>query len=119
VAAAAQAVVQTTNVGVDDVRVVCRQHFFDSEYVWRIRVPAEKVDLIASELGLVETPLATVPPLFWRVFPRSWFRATSEDREFFATSQFPDNSRGPDGEHYFVMYDGKSQLMFVWYKFNF
>jgi hypothetical protein len=38
---------------------------------------------------------------------------------YFSTVGFPADSRGPDADHSFTIYDSQNQKLYVWYKFNF
>jgi hypothetical protein len=107
---------QTDTLG---VKVSCLRNFLDSEYVWRQQFPYEKLpDLVASgEFESIER--GAVTPNFFAAFPYHWRPAMGPNCEFYATTEFDPDGRGPDGEHFYLMHDRDRGLLYVWYKDNF
>lgn len=93
--------------------------FIDSEYVWRIDLPSTLRDTFVTDHRLVAVDTANVPAAFFEAFPRRWRLSHTSECEYFATPGFPATGRGPDGDHYFMMYDRKLERMYVWLKSNF
>lgn len=100
-------------------RVACIGSFIDSEYAWRLPVPPDALPAIVADLGLKPVPAQKVPPAFRQAFP-SWWRPKRDPRcRYFATPGFPAGGRGPDGEHYFLMFHPGQNCIYVWHKSNF
>lgn len=91
--------------------------FIDHEWLWRIDANPDSVALVVSSLKLQSTN--AVPPQFWRMPPHYWPRSMPPGSEAFQSSAFSANSRGPDGEHYFLVHDKSQDKAFVWLKSNF
>src|SRR5574341_93581 len=91
--------------------------FIDHEWLWRIDAKPDAVGLVVSGLGLRSTD--AVPPQFWRMPPHYWPRSMPPSAEAFHSSAFSTDSRGPDGEHYFLVHDKTQDRAFVWLKSNF
>ncbi len=102
-----------------EARITGLGEFIDSAYVWRLTVSPEQVDRIVAEYQLEEVAPENVPGTFWSVFPFLWRPEHSVGSRYYATSGFPAEGRGPDGEYWFAMYDSKNEVLYVWYKFNF
>lgn len=108
-----------TNAELADVKVAGLGSFIDSEHVWRMSVPPAELQTVVANYGLTSISASKVPSSFWRVFPWRWGPSRDAHKEFYSTPGFPADSRGPDGEYHFVMYDSSNQWLFVWHKFNF
>ena len=107
------------NAGAANAKVAGLGSFLDSEHVWRLSLSADELNTVTAEFGLLPVSADSVPPSFWQAFPRSWRPAHEQESRYFSTPNFPAQSRGPDGDHYFTMYDPGSEWMYVWHKFNF
>jgi hypothetical protein len=51
--------------------------------------------------------------------PHYWLRSMPFSGEAFQSPMFQADSRGPDGEHYFLIHDKARNRAFIWYRFNF
>jgi hypothetical protein len=91
--------------------------FIDHEWLWRIDAKPDVVALVVSGLDLQRTN--AVPRQFWQMPPHYWPRSMSAGAEAFQSSSFSASSRGPDGDHYFLLYDKTRERAFVWLKSNF
>lgn len=91
--------------------------FIDREWLWRIDGPPDLVTRIVTALHLRRAD--RVPPMFWRMPPHYWPRSQAARGEAFESAAFPADGRGPDGPHYFLMYDPGRARAFVWFKNNF
>ena len=91
--------------------------FIDHAWLWRIDAKPDIVALVVSSLRLQSTN--AVPPQFWRMPPYYWPRAMPPDGEAFQSLAFSADSRGPDGEHYFLVHDKTQDRAFIWLKSNF
>ena len=91
--------------------------FIDHEWLWRIDAPPELVARAVSGLGL--EPAGAVPPRFWRMPPHYWPRAMPGGGKAFRSPRFPDEGRGGDGEHFFLVHDRRQGRVFVWLRSNF
>jgi hypothetical protein len=111
--------VKIAGVSPSDVKADCIYSFFDSEYVWRLRITPSKLDEVTSEFQLCEIGTSKVPRQFLRAFPIWWRPGRGESDRYLSTPDFPVRGRGPDGDHYFAMYDVHNQFLYVWYKLGF
>lgn len=102
-----------------DVKVSCLESFIDSEYVWRQPFPYEKLPELVANGAFESIEPAAVSPNFFAAFPYLWRPAMGPNCEFYATTEFDPDGRGPDGEHYYLMHDRDRGLLYVWYKDNF
>jgi len=91
--------------------------FIDHEWLWRIDATPDVVARVVSGLTLRETN--AVPAQFWRMPPHYWPRSMPPGGEAFQSSAFSADSRGPDGQHYFLVHDKTQGRAFVWLKSNF
>jgi hypothetical protein len=91
--------------------------FIDHQWLWRIDAMPDVVALVVSGLGLRSTN--AVPQRFWRMPPHYWPRAMPVSGEAFQSPAFSADSRGPDGSHYFLLYDKAHGSAYVWVKSNF
>ena len=91
--------------------------FIDHEWLWRIDATPEAMALVVSGLGLHSTN--AVPRDFWRMPPHYWPRAMPAGGVAFQSSMFSEDTRGPDGAHYFLVHDKTQSRAFVWVKDNF
>lgn len=91
--------------------------FIDHEWLWRIDAKPDVVARVVSGLGLRSTD--AVPARFWRMPPHYWPRSMPPGAEAFHSSTFSADTRGPDGEHYFLVHDKTQDRAFVWLKSNF
>ena len=94
-----------------------RGGFIDHEWLWRIDATPEAMALVVSGLGLHSTN--AVPRDFWRMPPHYWPRAMPAGGVAFQSSMFSEDTRGPDGAHYFLVHDKTQSRAFVWVKDNF
>jgi len=92
--------------------------FMRREYVWRVSLSREQLDLVTASLQLVPFTDDQVPEDFKSVFPSWWRPHHSEHSLYFATRHFPSQRPLLDGSYYFTMYDPQSQHFYVWYIFN-
>lgn len=102
-----------------DAKITGLGSFIDTEHVWRLTLSSDQLDRLIADYGLVPVTSDTVPQSFWRAFPGSWRPGHNEHSRYLSTPNFPAQSRGPDGDHCFTMYDSQNQRFYVWYKFNF
>ena len=91
--------------------------FIDHEWLWRVSAGPEAITILVGRLGLQRT--SAVPPSFWQMPPRYWPRSMPVGAEAFQTAEFHADTRGPDGQHYFLLHDKGRQTAFVWFKNNF
>jgi hypothetical protein len=91
--------------------------FIDRQWLWRIDAKPEIVSLLVSHLGLQRTTV--VSPGFWRMPPYYWPRSLPGDAEVFQSPGFSADSRGQDGEYYFLVHDKAQNRAFLWLKSNF
>ena len=110
---------EISGADISDCKIFGLGSFIDQEHVWRISLSPEQVDRVIKDYGLVEVADQSVPRSFLSRFPYHWRPQRNNHSRFLATPSFPAQGRGPDGEHYFTMYDAKNQHLYVWYKFNF
>jgi hypothetical protein len=89
--------------------------FLDMELLWRIDASPEVLEAIASKLGMVSSD--TAPGRFWRMPPYYWPRSLPAGARLYSTPSFPADTRGSDGDHYFMLVERNRGL--VWVKNNF
>jgi hypothetical protein len=94
-------------------------NFIDSEHLWRIEAKPELLPLLVDAFDLRELPVADVPTRFWTQPPYWWQPSRSADARAFITPSFLAGSRGPDGDHYLMLYDPHDQVLYAWVKHNF
>jgi len=91
--------------------------FLDSEELWRVDAPSGAIEGFAGKLGMAPTTAA--PDVFWHLPPYYWPRRLPVGGRLYTTPNFPADSRGPDGNHYFMLLDPNRRQAFVWAKINF
>lgn len=91
--------------------------FVDSEYLWRIDGSPEVIAAVIAELGLKES--RSIPASFWKMPPYYWPRRLSDSATPYRSANFVDDGRGPDGPHFFLLHDTKSNRAYVWFRDNF
>jgi hypothetical protein len=114
-----QQMARLANGNVSDAKVYNLGGFMDTEHVWRQTLSAEQVDRIFPEYRLQPVPVDKVPRTFWKSFPYWWRPRADANCRYWSTADFPATERGPDGNHYFAMYDSQKQWFYVWLKSNF
>jgi hypothetical protein len=102
-----------------NVKMSSLGRFIDEEYVWRQPFISSKLPDLADKFQLTEIPPQDVSPEFFEVFPYLWRPSFGPNCTFYATQGFDTVSRGNDGEHYYIMFDPDTQMLYVWYKDNF
>lgn len=102
-----------------EVKIYCLGGFIDSDYVWRMPADDGDVKRVVADYGLLPVSSEEVPGTFRGLFPMRWHPRHRSDSQYFATASFPAFDRGPDGDHFFAMYDPTNQWLYVWYKSNF
>ncbi len=102
-----------------DSKVVGLGGFLDSAHAWRLSLDPVGLDAIAAKFELHPLPAGNAPSSFWEAFPRWWRPSHEQDCRYLSTLDFPAQSRGEDGYHYFAMYDPRNEWLYVWHKFNF
>ncbi|QDT67674.1 hypothetical protein MalM25_05750 [Planctomycetes bacterium MalM25] len=97
-----------------------RDFFLDEEYLWRLDIKPDQLELVIDELDLesIDWELPT-PEMFERRQPTWWRSDTDEDAQMFISSFFSLHDRGNDGEHFFAVYNKESGALRVWHKSNF
>jgi hypothetical protein len=111
--------VEVSGVAAREIKVAGVGGWLDREYVWRLPMASDELEAIAAEYELEEVSARDTPGCFWRIFPpwwRPWHRPSSR---YLSTRDFPSVQRGPDGEHFFAMYDPGAERLYVWCKSNF
>lgn len=91
--------------------------FIDSEYLWRVDADEETINLLADGLKLQSA--ASIPDDFLRMPPHYWPRTFDSTWKTFSSPGFRADTRGGDGQFYFMLIDGSRHTAFVWYKDNF
>ena len=91
--------------------------FFDRELLWRIDADSEAIAQLIRQLDLKST--STVPKEFWQQPPYYWPQSTPANGKAFQSSDFSADTRGKDGNHYFLVYDEAQNQAYVWVKRNF
>lgn len=91
--------------------------FIDREYLWRIDGSPAAIAAVIEELEMEET--GTVPVSFWKMPPYYWPRQLSDGAKPYRSAYFFDDGRGPDGPHFFLLHDTKSNRAYVWFRDNF
>jgi hypothetical protein len=110
---------QAAGARVQDIKVECIDSaYLDSEYLWRMTVPADRLEQVVSACDMKELKPGKVPPEFWNAF-RLWRLPPDQKTRWFATPNFPARERGEDGEHSVGRYSPADGSFFVWHKFNF
>lgn len=95
-------------------------NFIDTEHLWRVEVKPALMKRLIENLELKELPGPdAVPGDFWRLTPHWWDPPRDRTGRYFRTSEFPTQSRGPDGVFYLMAYDEAHSLLHVWHKNNF
>lgn len=94
-----------------------RGGFLDDEYLWCIEAKPEVIERIIGHLEL--QPANDIPGGFLRMPPHYWPRTVSADSATYRSEDFPTYGRGPDGDHYFMLFDRSRDKAFVWLKANF
>ncbi|MBY0402022.1 hypothetical protein K2X89_17140 [Myxococcota bacterium] len=90
--------------------------FLDRESLWRIAAEEAVLDVLVERLAL--EPVSEAPAAFFAMPPRAWPRALPSAGQAYASPGFRSGSRGPDGEHFFLVRDRNGHA-FVWVKSNF
>ncbi len=111
--------VNTANAETKGAKIAGLGSFIDTEHVWRLTLSSDQLDRVVSEYGLVPVAADDVPQSFWQAFPRWWGPTHNKHCRYLSTPNFPVQSRGPDGDHCFTVYDSQTRRFYVWYKFNF
>jgi hypothetical protein len=91
--------------------------FIDHEWLWRIDANQEIIKIVIENLKLQKTN--TVSPRFWQMPPHYWPRSMTAGAEAFQSTTFSSESRGFDGNHFFLVHDRTQDKAFVWFKSNF
>jgi hypothetical protein len=91
--------------------------FIDREYIWRLDGPPDAISSVIKHLEMQESE--TIPKAFWRMRPYYWPRMLTDGMKPYRSSDFNDDYRGSDGEHFFLLHDTKANRAFVWFRDNF
>jgi hypothetical protein len=93
-------------------------NFIDRQHLWRVQMSPELIPILVKKFGLIEVDSADeVPKEFWQQQPY-WWRPSRSGR-FFISPGFQADRRGADGDHFLMMYDESTSVIYVWYKNNF
>lgn len=90
--------------------------FIDRESLWRIETDSETVVRLVEQLELVRVD--EIPAAFFHQPPRDWFHAFPTGGEAYASEGFRAEERGPDGDQFFLVHDGRGRAC-LWLKSNF
>ncbi len=91
--------------------------FLDHDWLWRIEAGPDVMALLVQSWDA--RPTDDVPAGFWRMSPHYWPHTMPVGAKAYRSSRFPDEGRGPDGNHYLVVHDEARREAFVWFKANF
>jgi len=110
---------EVADADTSDAKISGLGSFIDTEHVWRLTLSSDQIDRVIADYGLTPVRAENVPQSFWRAFPGWWRPTHNKYSRYLSTPNFPAQSRGPDGDHCFTMFDPKNERFYVWYKFNF
>jgi hypothetical protein len=109
-------------IAIEDVKVYCLCQGFDPEYVWRMRASRGLLDLLRSRWELSPTP----PPdrgafcgkssLSGDATPDWCLPKKDAETQFYASKRL---LQGEKGDLFRVAVDGKHEIVFVHYHYNF
>jgi hypothetical protein len=114
-----ESMAKTAGADTSDIKAACLGRFIDAEYAWRMQMPPNRLEAVALEFQLSDVAAGGVPADFWKAFPFWWRPVRSGTNRYLSTAGFPAPNRGPDGEHYFALYDAPNEMLYVWCKSNF
>ena len=104
---------------VSDLRAYVLGGFVDRWYLARFFTRPGALAAIAARGGLVEIPVATIPPSVLDQPPGWWHPPVDATTRVYATAGFPYEGRGPDGDHYLFIEHGQTNRVYVMFKSNF
>jgi hypothetical protein len=87
--------------------------FLKSDYLWRIEAKPKVADRLVQGLGL--RPAGGPPELFWSKPPCWWKPRRGAGNRSFKSDRFTDGA-ALEGEHYFLVYDEREEVVYVWHK---
>lgn len=91
--------------------------FIDHEWLWRIDAPPAAITHLVTSLKLQSTN--RVPDAFWEMPPSYWPHSLPSRVEIFQSPGFVADTRGQDGNHYFLLHDKREAKTYIWLKNNF
>jgi hypothetical protein len=100
--------------GVDpaDTRAYCLGDFLSGNYVWRLKVPPDRLEKLTSDCDLEKGTVADLPPKFWESFPRTWRPSVAPKNRYFSTSTL-DPTAPPSDYRLCALYDPTTQHLYV------
>jgi hypothetical protein len=104
---------------VTELRVQPIEQFIDGWYLARFTTRPGALATLKDRGELTELDAANVPSSVWSQ-PPVWWDPDKDDRtRIYATAGFPFEGRGPDGDHYLFIENGRTNQVYVFYKANF
>lgn len=104
-------------------RYFVRMNFIDREYLWRCELTEEQFALLPEffkRFGNIACVSASdVPRQFFHHRAYWWSVEASPETVFWATRNFPTETRGGDGYHVIMSYDRGRRVLHAWIKNNF
>jgi hypothetical protein len=104
---------------VTNLRVQPIEKFIDAWYLARFTMRQGALAALKDRGELTELDVANVPSSVWSQ-PPVWWDPDKDDRtRIYATAGFPFEGRGPDGDHYLFIENGRTNQVYVFFKANF
>jgi hypothetical protein len=106
----------------DSVRVDRIGGYVDDVFAWNVELPKEKVSVVIESLGVSKLQKnESIPANFWELSKEPWWTApdaASSKLDLYASPGFTADSRGLDGEYFFVVHMKLENRLYVWHKWQ-
>jgi hypothetical protein len=104
---------------VTDFRVQPIERFIDGWYLARFTTRPRAIAALKDRGELTELDVANIPSSVWSQPPVWWDPDKDNHTRIYATPGFPFEGRGPDGDHYLFIVNGRTNHVYVFFKANF
>lgn len=110
------------NIRIHGAEFFLHNKFIDEEYAIRMDASLELLEFLIRERDLAPLAVNQVPSArrnvseFWKKMPPKW---TTEAQAIAPTYYATIDEQGTSSEHIVMMYDEKSQKIYLWHRFDF
>jgi hypothetical protein len=95
----------------------CFGGFLDSEYCYRLSLTRDEFERLRAHFGAAVRDDRT--QYVYSLTPYWWPKQASGGLEIYRTAEFEYPERGPEGDHYLLLYDPSSKHCYIWARYNF
>jgi len=97
-------------------RHYCIRSFIDSEWLWRVSLSEQDMNLLADKMNMHPMPADQVGEAFRKMRPYWWQPEVSDQTRIMATTYFPMEGGGSDSYNALAIWNPKDNVLHMWIK---